>query len=384
MKTLFTIAFLAFIGIAQAQTYVVPFKKIGEEKWGYITTDGTIVVPAKYHGTFNFDDGWGPAFDDVNDKWYFLNAEGEKLKVMMPGWEPKSFMGFSRKGFHNGLAIVMKDKKMGVINTSGEKVHSNLYKKINPFTKDGHATAIGADGHCYILHKDGTKDKLSDDITAINDMREGLAPVRSKKKLFGFVNEKGEVVIDMKFEAVGYFADGLAWVYEKKGMEKGYIDKTGNYALEPKYSDAKEFDPVSGMARVKIGDDWLYIDKSGKELRVEGERFVDFMDGLAEVMVNDISGLIDKEGNWVIKPKYRKIKAFKNGYAAVQTPDGKWGFVSSKGEEVIPPKYDGVRDVYYGFAAVSEERGKWGLIDMSGNWVLSPEYSNLRDAGPAQ
>ena len=384
MKSLITLIIIAVLGITHAQTYVVPFKKIGEEGWGYVTTKGNVVVEAKYHNTYNFNDGWGAVFDQTSDKWYYLNAANEKLKTGITGWEPTGFWGLGSKGFHNGMAIVKKDKAVGAFNTEGERVHSNIYSKINPFTEEGFASAIGTDGHCYILSKTGEKIKLSDDITAINDIREGLAPVRSKKKLFGFVNTKGEVVVDMKYKAVGYFADGLAWVHESKDMPRGYINRNGEYALEPKYTDAKEFDPVSGMARVKIGDDWFYIDKTGKELHVEGDHLVDFIDGLAEVKRNDLSGLIDKNGNWVIEPKYRNIKAFINGYAAVQTPDGKWGFISSEGEEVIAPRFDGVRDVYYGFAAASEEPGKWGLIDMSGNWVLPPEYSNLRDAGPTE
>lgn len=43
-----------------------------------------------------------------------------------------------------------------------------------------------------------------------------------------------EIVIPAKFDEVGSFADGLAWV--RLGDEHGYIDKAGNFVWKAKTS----------------------------------------------------------------------------------------------------------------------------------------------------
>ncbi|MCS7150786.1 MAG: WG repeat-containing protein [Endomicrobia bacterium] len=43
----------------------------------------------------------------------------------------------------------------------------------------------------------------------------------------------------------------------------GFCDKNGNIVIDCKYDYADYFS--EGLARVKLGDKWGYIDKSGKE-----------------------------------------------------------------------------------------------------------------------
>jgi hypothetical protein len=42
----------------------------------------------------------------------------------------------------------------------------------------------------------------------------------------------------------------------------GFIDKTGKIVIEPQFDLALDFD--SGIASVKVGDRWGYIDTNGK------------------------------------------------------------------------------------------------------------------------
>ena len=97
------------------------------------------------------------------------------------------------------------------------------------------------------------------------------------------------MVIEAVFAQVKDFSDGLAAVRPKKspgmpynkGDEWGYVDKTGKYAIEPKFNQALSF--KNGIARVHEGGTlettsfhapphwkggkWKWIDKSGKVVR---------------------------------------------------------------------------------------------------------------------
>src|SRR3989338_10974146 len=77
---------------------------------------------------------------------------------------------------------------------------------------------------------------------------------------WGFINVKGEFVIQPSFEAADDFNEGLARVMI--GGKWGYIDAKGQTAIEPKYSDAGDF--AEGLAPVELDGKWGYIDPKGE------------------------------------------------------------------------------------------------------------------------
>ena len=80
----------------------------------------------------------------------------------------------------------------------------------------------------------------------------------------------------------------------------GFINKSGNWEIEPQFKVAKNFS----------GD-------------------------LAEAM-NDKKkwGYINRKGEWVIQPSFEKTKAFDSGIALV-LKDKNWIYINSKGEQVL-------------------------------------------------
>ncbi len=115
-------------------------------------------------------------------------------------------------------------------------------------------------------------------------------------------------------------------------------------------------------------------------------------------------GFINKEGEFIIEPKYSDASAFsKDGLAPVcieneNADDVKWGFVDTNGQEVVPLIYDDVTCFFdSGYAAVgthitAENTNKegeelfldmltknsiYGIINKSGNMVLEPKYAKI-------
>ncbi len=107
-----------------------------------------------------------------------------------------------------------------------------------------------------------------------------------KDKKWGYINEKGEVVIDYQFKDAELFSDeGLAPVKEKKW---GFIDKSGKLVIPMDYDISAGFSFLKknaqkgfnkGLARVKSKKGWAFLKTDGTVLGGKwyknAENFVD-------------------------------------------------------------------------------------------------------------
>ena len=94
------------------------------------------------------------------------------------------------------------------------------------------------------------------------------------------------------------FSEGLALVVKNEKI--GFIDKTGNFAIQLPSNLNYYTGFTDGLACVKIDGKFGFIDKSGKiVIRPQFESEAFFSDGLAYVERDGKEGYIDKSGNWV-------------------------------------------------------------------------------------
>ena len=121
----------------------------------------------------------------------------------------------------------------------------------------------------------------------------------------GFLNNKGEWVIEPKFDKARAFKNGLAPV--ANGKNWGYINEKGEEVISFEYKDAEIF-ADNGLAPVKVKD-WGFINKSGSMV-IPAE--YDISVGFAFFQSGDEKGFID-------------------GLARVKTKKG-WGFLDEKGK----------------------------------------------------
>jgi hypothetical protein len=184
----------------------------------------------------------------------------------------------------------------------------------------------------------------------IGDFSEGLAWVRAYYK-WGFIDKTGNEVIPLIYEGVGDFYEGLARVKDEAYGKWGFIDKTGEKVIPLIYDDVEDFS--EGLAKVGKGDPpkrvYGYIDKTGKEVipliydeigeniinKIGGRTEADFFEGLARVCANWKWGFIDKTGKEVIPLIYNQARHFSEGLANVEK-DGKSGYIDKTGKIVLP------------------------------------------------
>jgi len=344
-KMFLTLALTLLLGFgAFAQNYVILVQPVGSKEWGYANLKGDLIIEAKYRKSIGFsEDGLAAIYDAKIKQFYFINLKGETLETEITGYKLKEIFGFGMKGFSNGLAPVQLNEKWGFLNTEGKLAIPTKYDNVIPFN-DGFSS-VQRNGQFFVLDINGNEYPVDvPGIEDLNDFSEQLASFKTSGDLVGFVDGGGRLAIQPTYLSAGDFHGGLAWA--KSTSEKvGYINPQGEWVLEPQYEAGKNFDAGSGMARVKTGDKWAYINRAGEIMYMyDSETFDDFFDGLARGKKNEKFGYFTTKGEWAIQPQFDGARDFKNGYASVKKGE-LWGVIDKTGAWVFEPKFEDVKDV---------------------------------------
>ncbi|MBX9723407.1 MAG: WG repeat-containing protein [Candidatus Obscuribacterales bacterium] len=99
------------------------------------------------------------------------------------------------------------------------------------------------------------------------------------------------------------------------------------------------------MCPVKIGGKWGVINKAGEfVIKPVFEGIVgNFSNNRLLVTRGEKYGVIDTAGNFVVEPKYDRIYPFANGMAVLQK-GLKFGYINTAGVQVFPPQFDAAQD----------------------------------------
>lgn len=202
-----------------------------------------------------------------------------------------------------------------------------------------------------------------------------LFPISQNDKV-GYINRKGEIVIQPQFAYAGYFSEGLA-VACVESEKCGYIDDTGKFIINPQFKIAMRFS--EGLAGVIVEDKLGFVDKAGKYVINPQFNIPDtfpvafFSEGLANVKIGDKYGFVGKDGKIVINPQFDYAAPFFEGLAAFRT-GGKWGYIDKEGKIVINPQYDFAFLFSKGLAAVKIGEQS-GYIDKTGKIAINPQFN---------
>lgn len=327
-----------------AQKYVIQAKPLKGKFWGYINLEGEFIIEPQFErcGEFSYE-GIAPVYDPGKDNFFLIDLNGDKLETEVPSFHLQNAFGHGVKGFTEGFAPVGYRGGWNYIDSKGRVLGDHLYDKAMPFD-GGMAVAMDNDKY-FLLDKNGQEKPIElPELRGVKRFSEGLAPYYTESKAFGFIDTDGNIAIDPRFLGVGYFSSGLAWAKDENG-KLGFIDHTGTWIITPQFDVAKEFDPASGLARVRKDRQWCYVNKDGEILYVEdADGWGDFSEGLCKGRKKKKFGFYNAKGEWIIEPQFEGVRDFKNGYAAAQI-DEKWGIIDKNGNWVIQPSFLSIKDV---------------------------------------
>lgn len=315
----------------------------------------------------------------------------------------------------------------------------SIHRDSGGFAQESHWLGLFPEDQweCCFYQKNGTR-AFNTSYKGAKHFSEGLAPVFNGSK-WGYIDTKGKLVIPFKYDDADPFSEHLAAACEKNSW--GYIDQLGEWKIRPTLESASSFHSARAIALDQ--GKWGFIDTNGTMvvsfkamqasaakpysdglalLLVDNEQRVQFVDlqgkrvfnpfayttcsfseGLAPVGVflpqnskqfdlkrsystSKKSGVIDKSGNFIVKPSWDFIGAFKNQLACVAKSfptkykrpfSAKWGFIDIRGKVKIPLKFDDAGNFSEGLAAVAVKR-KWGFVDTTGKMRVEPRFDEVR------
>jgi hypothetical protein len=218
----------------------------------YFDKDGNLLLTLEGMGYDNFDQGI--ALVRINNKAEYINKKGET--VVHPEKPNLTYFEFS-----DGLARVTisgRNHKSGFINKQGKVVIPIVYSDINNF-------------------------------------KEGLSAFRDSVN-YGFINNKGDTVIEPQFEHVDYngFKNGLCQV--KKDRQWGYINHNGEFVwksqldIQYKKLDLSKWKLDSlDLKGTMYGGKYAGQDNKAKIINFQNEKFI-----YLKVDTTDITVFADK------------------------------------------------------------------------------------------
>lgn len=219
--------------------------------------------------------------------------------------------------FSEGLAAVVKDHKLGFINSSGEV--------LIPFKF--HFTRLSAAKVDYVF-------------------KNGICAATDSIGKLGFINTKGEWVSEPKYDYVGNAVNGYRMVVIKS--KTGVIDSLLQIKVPLEYDDITV--TIDGFVLAKDGmqqklsfdlqtvinpfmyDDFDYIYYNSGKVTEDGNDILMKSDFVV-YKINDKYGLMDKNGRIVLKARFDDISALANDLFTCRI-GGHRLTVNAKGEEI--------------------------------------------------
>lgn len=156
----------------------------------------------------------------------------------------------------------------------------------------------------------------------------------------------------------------------------GFIDAKGNMVINAQYDDADYFS--CGLADVKMADRWWYINTKGvlKSLPSSNALNAPFYNNYAVIYDGNNYGIINTFMDYVMQPMYAYLgNVAQNGWVAFSHNGYLYGYKNVMSDQEITPSYDYAYD-FVGSYAVVYVGGKYGVINSSGSFVLQPIYDH--------
>jgi hypothetical protein len=276
--------------------------------------------------------------------------------------------------FINGRAIVEKGGKSGVINRAGKYILPLEFNEIGQYSE---GLIYGAKDSLYgfynLMGKQVIESRFSDVFPFENS--------KSKVILNGneaFIDSTGSFVIDPQHKEVFYFNDTM--LIFRDSILYGIKSISNKVILKPTYEYISPL--INGRAIFIQNNKLGYVDESGKkviknmfDLIPNFKQLCVFHDGFAKVKIKGKFAVIDKHGNFVLKPEFTglgdvsKLISFCKGK--------QWGYINLEDKSIsILPIFDYASSFHYGLAVV-EIKSLQGVINEKAKWIIPAIFTSI-------
>ena len=236
-----------------------------DRKCGFIDITGNTIVPTIFEKCDSFSEGLARV--RLSGKWQYIDTNG-KIQLATD---------FEYAGdFHEGFAVVGKefndkDFRVSYIDRTGKLTAAGWLTYATPYSE---GLAVISTDENMAPYLDGRSGALGFD--NLGDLKNP----RIKDVRFRVVDRSGSPVFEKTLHYVGEFSNGrIMGCFNGKC---GYLDTKGNVAIDFRFDAAGDF--AEGLANVKINEEVFMIDTSGKTIfKANGSLIRPFRNGLAPI-----------------------------------------------------------------------------------------------------
>ena len=309
---------------------------------------------AVFIGYFNYDSEKGEYQTEV------INEKNEKILTKYEQVLPLMFKDVSTEiPYEKSVLVYKENDKYGIINFEGKKITKAIYDSIESLLyKEG----------CLLVEKEGK---------------------------YGIININGKQMIDIEYDSIsadGYYDEETKYkkagfiVGQKKqeGYRYGYVNSSGEMLLDVEYN---EIDRITEITNTK--DSYILAFRNGQAgIYKNRKQIIQHMyeeieynksNELFIVQKNNMQGVIDKEGNKILEPKYDYIM-ISNEIIFAEIEGSTYTF-DKQGEEKQLQNNITKHSIENGsYFITTNEEEKAGIVDKDGNIILENEYSYIEYA----
>ena len=276
------------------------------DRYGFIDTRGAWVVPPVFDQVEAFsENGLAPAKRPGEDLWGYINTAGTFVI-------PPAFM--AAFPFNGDRAKVLSDGSFHLINSKGKAVGKLKFAILGDFDSGGLAPAQKeADGPFGLVNRAGAW-AVPPRFERVFGFDGGNLAQAQQDGFFGFINRKGQWVIKPAFGNVDDFENRGNRAPAQLSGAWGMIDSEGRWVVKPDHLLLLNTGVAHGPIQVFAENGrWGLMDEDGRWLLEPMLTASPYFaaNGLSEAKVGKLYGFIDRFGNWVVKPAFQQVGAFR-------------------------------------------------------------------------
>ena len=298
------------------------------DKWCLISTNGSIIKSFdNISFPFQFEKGYSIAKTNA-DKYVILDINGNEVSQHFDGRVLRTDKSNEFKIYHNGLT--------GYYNVTTKLFIEPRFEKILEVHKDYVKIEVQNIGEVFadfagrVFIKGSPRIYVPDWCLGAKSLTDEIYLGISKDKKYGLIDSKGETLCEPVIEGISE-VDGDIVVIERFCKKKAYISSDGTFKYGLYDIKKKVLIPADYDTRPELKDGYYLIAKNG------------------------LFGILDLDGQQILKPEWKSITAIEGGYIVCK----------------IYWKDSGIGKEYY------------GLVDRCGNFIIKPDYNEIAILAPS-
>jgi hypothetical protein len=345
------------------------------EKYAFLSINGTLKTKFIYNSASQFQDGYA-IVSDKNDLFGVIDT---KFNFVIKC----KYSSIKRIGASKPLFIANYEGMFGIIDIKDTVVLNFLFDEI-----------AHIDDNLYYIEREkiGMNSLQNQMVVPYNSLKYGLLDVSNNEitpfiydqiehfhddlfkvrldQLFGIINNKGKVIIKVKYGEIELNDQFL--ICELNG-KKSIFDLSGNKILNDEYDNIYINEGI-----ILIVNDYLQgaFTQSGKKILPIEYNQLQFSENIFLVKKEGVYQYFDINGKLISDKTFEKANVFCEGLALVNN-ENKYSFINTNGEIKITTTYDKVESFENGLS-VFEIDDQYGLMDKEGNEVLSANFQEIR------